>query len=199
MGKVSNVFKSIISAVVKIVKVIVKVVKFIVKAIVNFVKGVFSGDIASIVMLVAIIFTFGAALGWFAPLLQIQMSTAIISSSFTVLGSEYQRQKAAKMQKQAEQDLERQSDAARANLEAQAKAEEEKLQDHFNKMEGDRYKGFESGQFGIGSFEPDGVLPDQPSIKKESSVSSNLGLLAVGLVLGSSVIYGLSDGGNNNG
>lgn len=199
MGKVSKVFKSIVSAVVKIVKVIVKVVKFIVKAIVNFVKGVLSGDIASIVMLVVIIFMFGAALGWFAPLLQIQMSTAIISTGFTILGSEYQRQKAAKMQKQAEEDLERQSDAARTDLEAQAKAEEEKLQAHFDKMEGDRYQGFESGQFGIGSFEPDGVLPDEPSSKKESSGSNMLGLLAVGLVLGSSVAYGLSDGGNNNG
>lgn len=199
MGKVSKIFKSVVSAVVKIVKVIVKVVKFVVKAIVNFVKGVLSGDIASIVMLVVIIFTFGAALGWFAPLLQIQMSTAIVSTGFTILGSEYQRQKAAKMQKQAEEDLERKGDAARGDLEAQAKAEEERLQDHFNKMEDDRYQGFESGQFGIGSFEPDGVLPDEPSVKKESSGSNFLGLLAVGLVLGSSVAYGLSEGGNNNG
>lgn len=197
MGKVSKFFKSIVSAVVKIVKVIVKVVKFIVNAIVNFVKGVLSGDLASIIMLVAIIFTFGAALGWFAPLLQISMSTAVVTTGFTILASEYQREKAVKMQKQAEEDLERQSDAARADLSVQAKAEEEKLQSHFNRMEGERYKGYESGEFGIGSFEPDGVLsPDAittPSTKK----SNYLGILAFGLMLGGSVAYGLSDGESN--
>lgn len=193
MGKVSNIFKRIVSAVVKVVKVIVKVVKFVVNAIINFVKGVLRGDIASIIMLVAIIFTFGAALGWFAPLIEISMSTAVVSSGFTILASEYQREKAVKMQKQAEKDLDQKAEAAQNDLNAQAAAEKARLNEHFSKMEGDRYHGYESGKFGIGSFEPEGVFtPDKPNVTS-SKQSNLLSLLGFGLLLGGVVAYTTSD------
>lgn len=194
MGSVSKVLKKVVKAVVKIVKVIVRVVEFVVKAIVNFVKGVFKGDIASIVMLVAIVFTFGAALGFLGPLLASYVSVggAVTMASFTVLASEYQVEKAKKLQKSAEEDLAQQKKDAEINLaeqqqgvkrelDAQSAAEEQRLNQHFQSMEGERYKGYESGTFGIGSFEPSGVLPGD---KKEttSSNSSSSSLFGVGIV-----------------
>lgn len=183
MGKVSKIFKSIVRAVVKVVKVIVKVVVFIVKAVVNFVKGVFKGDIGSIVMLIAIVFTWGAALGLLGATLTISTTTAAFSTGFTVLASEYQRQKAEKMQKQAESDLEQQQAVAEEDLAKQAAAEEERLNNHFDQMENERYQGYESGTFGIGSFEPVGVLPGDSVAIAETK--SNPGILIVsGLLIG---------------
>lgn len=204
MGSVSKVLKKVVSAVVKIVKVIVKVVVFIVKAIVNFVKGVFKGDIASIVMLIAIIFTFGAALGFLGPLLAtyVTVGGAVTMTAFTVLASEYQVEKAKKLQKSAEDDLQQQKKDAEINLaeqqqgitrdlDAQSAAEEARLKQHFETMEGERYKGYESGTFGIGSFEPTGVLPNDPTTPQVDNSSSSFlfGCGIIGTFIGLSMLY----------
>lgn len=190
MGSISKAVKKIVSAVGKIVKVIVKVVVFIVKAIVNFVKGVFKGDIASIVMLIAIVFTFGAALGFLGPLIAsyATIEGAIAMAAFTVLASEYQLEKAKKLQKSAEDELTQQKKDAEVNLaeqqagikrdlDLQSAGEEARLKQHFEKMEGERYKGYESGTFGIGSFEPPAVLPTDGTAVDENSSISGIGFL----------------------
>lgn len=205
MGSVSKALKKVVSAVVKIVKVIVKVIVFVVKAIVNFVKGVFKGDIASIVMLIAIIFTFGAALGFLGPLLASYVSVggATMMAGFTVLASEYQVEKAKKLQKSAEEDLAQQKKDAEINLaeqqagikrelDIQSAAEEQRLNQHFQNMEGERYKGYESGTFGIGSFEPTNVLPIDTNNSNNSSNSDSshflFGCGIVGTLLGLSMM-----------
>lgn len=179
----SNPLKAIAKAITKVVKVVVKVVEFVVKAVVNFVKGVLKGDIASIVMLIAIVFTFGAAMLWWAAGLGISMTTAVVSSAFSILGSEYQRQKAEKMQRAAERDLKEQA----ADTEEKMTAELiQRNNDHFSEMEDNRYDGYQSGQFGIGSFEPDGTLPGDGTeeIKDSSAVSQGISALSlVGLSL----------------
>lgn len=206
MGSVSKAIKKIVSAVVKIVKVIVKVVVFIVKAIVNFVKGVFKGDIASIVMLIAIIFTFGAALGFLGPLLAsyVTIGGAVTMAAFTVLASEYQLEKAKKLQKSAEEDLAQQKKDAeidlaeqqsgiKRDLDAQSAGEEARLKQHFEKMEGERYKGYESGTFGIGSFEPPAVLPkDTAVVDTNASISGKEFLFGCGL-FGTLIAYSALD------
>lgn len=190
----SNPLKAIVKAIVKVVKVIVQVVEFVVKAVVNFVKGVFKGDIASIVMLIAIVFTFGAALAWWAAGLGITITTAVVSSAFTILGSEYQRQKAEKMQRAAEKDLREQA----ADTEAKMTAELiDKNNSHFSEMENNRYDGYQSGQFGIGSFEPDGTLPvDSGETLKDDSLASqgsnSLALVSLSLI-GGYVIAGMME------
>lgn len=205
MGSVSKALKKVVSAVVKIVKVIVKVIIFVVKAIVNFVKGVFKGDIASIVMLIGIIFTFGAALGFLGPLLASYVSVggATMMAGFTVLASEYQVEKAKKLQKSAEEDLAQQKKDAEINLaeqqagikrelDIQSAAEEQRLNQHFQNMEGERYKGYESGTFGIGSFEPTNVLPTDTNNSNNSSNSDSshflFGCGIVGTLLGLSMM-----------
>lgn len=184
----SNPFKAIVKAVSKVVKVIVEVVKFVVKAIVNFVKGVFKGDIGSIVMLIAIVFTFGAALGFWMAGLGITLTTAVVSTAFSILGSEFQRQKAEKMKKAAEADLQEQAAREEDRLTAELRASNE---DHFQKMEDGRYQGYESGEFGIGSFEPDGTFigngegaTPETEDKSDSSITSTLGLITLSLLGG---------------
>lgn len=190
----SNPLKAIVKAITKVVKVIVKVVEFVVKAVVNFVKGVLKGDIASIVMLIAIVFTFGAAMLWWAAGLGITMTTAVVSSAFSILGSEYQRQKAEKMQKAAERDLKEQA----ADTEEKMTAELiQRNNDHFSEMEDNRYDGYQSGQFGIGSFEPDGTLPDDSGsvISDPSSSTQSINALSlVGLsLIGGFVVAGIME------
>lgn len=187
----SNPLKKIVKAVVKVVKVIVKVVKFVVKAVVNFVKGVFSGDIASIVMLIAIVFTFGAALGFWAAGLGITMTTAVTSTAFTVLGSEYQRQKAEKMKEAAERDLAEQANAEEERMTAELTAANE---EHFREMENNRYDGYVSGQFGIGSFEPieNDFGDGQSNLTQDTGNSSNVG--ATLSIIGISLLAGVALG-----
>lgn len=193
----SNPFKAIVKAISKVVKVIVEVVKFVVKAIVNFVKGVFKGDIGSIVMLIAIVFTFGAALGFWMAGLGITLTTAVVSTAFSILGSEFQRQKADKMKKAAEADLQEQVAREEDRLTAELRASNE---DHFQKMEDGRYQGYESGEFGIGSFEPDGTFKENEGgsadgIENNSSsaVTSTLGIITLSLLGGYLVSAGLGE------
>lgn len=190
----SNPLKAIVKAITKVVKVIVKVVEFVVKAVVNFVKGVLKGDISSIVMLIAIVFTFGAAMLWWAAGLGITMTTAVVSSAFSILGSEYQRQKAEKMQKAAERDLKEQA----ADTEEKMTAELiQRNNDHFSEMENNRYDGYQSGQFGIGSFEPDGILPNGSGSVISDQSSSSQGINALSLVglslIGGFVVAGIME------
>lgn len=162
----SNPFKAVVKAIAKVVRVIVKVVKFVVKAVVNFVKGVIKGDVGSIIMLVAVVFTFGAALGFWCVGMGITMGYAVTTTAFALLGTEYQRQKAEKMQRAAEADLLEQA----ANEEDRMTNElVKKNEAHFDRMENQRYKGYESGSFGIGTFEPDGILPSEPRNNSTSS------------------------------
>lgn len=193
----SNPFKAIVKAITKVVKVIIEVVKFVVKAIVNFVKGVFKGDIGSIVMLIAIVFTFGAALGFWMAGLGITMTTAVVSTAFSILGSEFQRQKAEKMKKAAEADLHEQAAREEDRLTAELRASNE---NHFQKMEDGRYQGYESGEFGIGSFEPDGTFIDQGNSSTvetlpsgQTSIGSTLGLVTLSLLGGYLISNGLGD------
>lgn len=176
--------KKVFSAITKIVKVIVKIVKFIIKAIVNFVKGVLSGDIGSIIMLIVIIFTWGAALGFWFAAWEITAGSAMVSTAFAICASEFQKQKADKMKAAAEADLDRQADSEERRLTKELIAQNEQ---HFSQMEQDRYNGYVSGQFGIGSFEPDGTFQDdKPAAntpKTESSLGSSLYIAAAAVAL----------------
>lgn len=187
----SNPLKKIAKAIVKVVKVIVKVVKFVVKAVVNFVKGVFSGDIASIVMLIAIVFTFGAALGFWAASLGITMTTAVTSTAFTVLGSEYQRQKAEKMKEAAESDLAEQASNEQERMTAELVDANEQ---HFQSMEENRYSGYVSGQFGIGSFEPISNNFGDDTEEEGNETTSSLSVGSAVAIVGISLLAGVALG-----
>lgn len=126
-----SVVKKVVKAVVKLVKAIVKAVVYVVKAVGGLVKGVFKGDLASIFTVVMTVITFGMY-GLIAAIAYFLVSACL---------SKAQADKAEKMKEEAEKDL-----LAQADL--QTAEGQRELNEHFDRMEEDRFNQYEGNVIG---------------------------------------------------
>lgn len=175
--------KSVVSAIVKIVKVIVQAIKFVVKAVVGFVKSLASGDPATWIMTIALILA-GPA-GW-AILTWTQVA---VMGAISILATEYQREKAIKLQSEAERELAAQKAEAEKDLKAQSQV-------YFDQMEEDRYNSYTSNPFGSNP-----VLTDGESWSfddgTETAVVDKQSMLFPMMIIGGSALLALEFGGSN--